>query len=88
VQHSIEDVAEIFSKVNQAGTRVKEADVTLALSLLITLPGFVKNSYLSVEASANLDLILTLESSSKQSRGLSTEQHESERFLKNGGNKR
>jgi len=31
VQHSIEDVAEIFSKVNQAGTRVKEADVTLAL---------------------------------------------------------
>ncbi len=32
INHEVEDVAEIFSRLNQEGTRVKEADVVLALA--------------------------------------------------------
>lgn len=43
--HEVEDVAEIFSRLNQAGTRVKEADVILALAA-VRNPGWVRQKYL------------------------------------------
>jgi len=45
VQHEVEDVAEIFSRLNQAGTLVKEADVMLALAA-VRNPGWVREDYL------------------------------------------
>lgn len=45
IQHEVEDVAEIFSRLNQAGTRVKEADVVLALAA-VQNPGWVREDYL------------------------------------------
>jgi hypothetical protein len=45
VTHEIEDVAEIFARLNQAGTRVKEADVVLALAAARN-PGWVREEYL------------------------------------------
>lgn len=45
VGHEVEDVAEIFARLNQAGTRVKEADVVLALAAARN-PGWVRESYL------------------------------------------
>ncbi len=41
----MEDVAEIFARLNQAGTRVKEADVVLALAA-VRNPGWVREHYL------------------------------------------
>jgi len=45
ISHEIEDVAEIFARLNQAGTRVKEADVILALAA-VRNPGWVREQYL------------------------------------------
>ena len=45
VKHEVEDVAEIFSRLNQAGTRVKEADVILAVAA-VRNPGWVREEYL------------------------------------------
>ncbi|MBC7318052.1 DUF262 domain-containing protein [Candidatus Bipolaricaulota bacterium] len=45
IQHEVEDVAEIFARLNQAGTRVKEADVILALAAVHN-PGWVREEYL------------------------------------------
>ncbi|MBW1987876.1 MAG: DUF262 domain-containing protein [Deltaproteobacteria bacterium] len=45
ISHEVEDVAKIFARLNQAGTRVKEADVTLALAA-VRNPGWVRNDYL------------------------------------------
>ncbi|GAB4413356.1 MAG: DUF262 domain-containing protein [Anaerolineae bacterium] len=45
IQHEVEDVAEIFARLNQAGTRVKEADVVLALAA-VRNPGWVRHEYL------------------------------------------
>jgi len=45
IGHEVEDVAEIFARLNQAGTRVKEADVILALAA-VRNPGWVRESYL------------------------------------------
>lgn len=45
IDHEIEDVAEIFARLNQAGTRVKEADVVLALAAAQN-PGWVREEYL------------------------------------------
>lgn len=45
IDHGVEDVAEIFRRLNQAGTRVKEADVTLALAA-VQNPGWVSGEYL------------------------------------------
>jgi hypothetical protein len=45
VSHEVEDVAEIFARLNQAGTRVKEADVVLALAAARN-PGWVRTEYL------------------------------------------
>ncbi|RLI39983.1 hypothetical protein DRO64_09740 [Candidatus Bathyarchaeota archaeon] len=45
VRHEVEDVAEIFARLNQAGTRIKEADVTLALAA-VRNPGWVREQYL------------------------------------------
>ena len=45
VEHEVEDVAEIFARLNQAGTRVKEADVVLALAA-VRNPGWVRQSFL------------------------------------------
>lgn len=45
VNHEVEDVAEIFARLNQSGTRVKEADVVLALAA-VRNPGWVRNEYL------------------------------------------
>ena len=45
ISHEVEDVAEIFARLNQAGTRVKEADVTLALAA-VKNPGWVRQEYL------------------------------------------
>jgi len=45
VEHEVEDVAEIFARLNQAGTRVKEADVVLALAA-VRNPGWVRKSFL------------------------------------------
>lgn len=45
IQHEVEDVAEIFARLNQAGTRVKEADVVLALAA-VKNPGWIRDEYL------------------------------------------
>lgn len=45
INHEVEDVAEIFARLNQAGTRVKEADVVLALAA-VRNPGWVRKEYL------------------------------------------
>ncbi len=45
ISHEIEDVAEIFKRLNQEGTRVKEADVILALAAVMN-PGWVREEYL------------------------------------------
>lgn len=45
INHEVEDVAEIFARLNQAGTRVKEADVVLALAA-VRNPGWVRDDYL------------------------------------------
>lgn len=45
ITHEVEDVAEIFARLNQAGTRVKEADVILALAAVLN-PGWVREKYL------------------------------------------
>lgn len=45
ISHEIEDVAEIFARLNQQGTRVKEADVVLALAAARN-PGWVRREYL------------------------------------------
>ncbi len=45
ISHEVEDVAEIFARLNQAGTRVKEADVVLAL-VAVRNPGWVREEYL------------------------------------------
>jgi len=45
ISHEVEDVAEIFARLNQEGTRVKEADVILALAA-VRNPGWVRNEYL------------------------------------------
>lgn len=45
ISHEVEDVAEIFARLNQAGTRVKEADVVLALAA-VRNPGWVRDEYL------------------------------------------
>jgi hypothetical protein len=45
INHEAEDVAEIFARLNQAGTRVKEADVVLALAA-VKNPGWVREEYL------------------------------------------
>lgn len=45
IAHEVEDVAEIFRRLNQAGTRVKEADVVLALAAVHN-PGWVREHYL------------------------------------------
>jgi len=44
IQHEVEDVAEVFYRMNQAGTRVKEADVILAL-VAVRNPGWVREEY-------------------------------------------
>ncbi|WP_376790281.1 DUF262 domain-containing protein [Thermoflexus sp.] len=45
INHEVEDVAEIFARLNQAGTRVKEADVVLALAA-VRNPRWVRDDYL------------------------------------------
>ncbi len=45
VSHEVEDVAEIFSRLNRAGTRVREADVTLAVAA-VRNPGWVRDQYI------------------------------------------
>lgn len=45
INHEVEDVAEIFARLNQEGTRVKEADVILALAA-VRNPGWVREEYL------------------------------------------
>lgn len=45
VGHEVEDVAEIFARLNQEGTRVREADVILALAAARN-PGWVRGQYL------------------------------------------
>lgn len=45
ITHGVEDVAEIFARLNQEGTRVKEADVVLALAA-VRNPGWVREEYL------------------------------------------
>lgn len=45
ISHEVEDVAEIFARLNQAGTRVREADVVLALAA-VRNPGWVREEYL------------------------------------------
>lgn len=45
IKHEVEDVAEIFARLNREGTRVKEADVTLALAA-VRNPGWVRDEYL------------------------------------------
>jgi len=45
INHEVEDVAEIFGRLNQAGTRVKEADVVLALAA-VRNRGWVRDEYL------------------------------------------
>lgn len=44
INHEVEDVAEIFARLNQEGTRVKEADVVLALAA-VRNPGWVREEY-------------------------------------------
>lgn len=58
VSHELEDVAEIFGRLNQAGTLVKEADVTVAL-VAAANPGWVRDEFLSYSdqlADAGFDL--------------------------------
>jgi hypothetical protein len=45
INHEAEDVVEIFARLNQEGTRVKEADVTLAI-IAEKNPGWVREEYL------------------------------------------
>ncbi|MEO0080568.1 MAG: DUF262 domain-containing protein [candidate division WOR-3 bacterium] len=45
ISHEVEDVAVIFARLNQEGTRVKEADVVLALAA-VRNRGWVRNEYL------------------------------------------
>jgi len=45
ISHEVEDVAEIFARLNQEGTRVKEADVVLALAA-VRNRGWVREEYL------------------------------------------
>ncbi len=45
IGHELEDVAEIFGRLNSAGTRVKEADVILALAAARN-PGWIREDYL------------------------------------------
>lgn len=45
MRHELEDVAEIFGRVNQAGTRVTEADVAVAL-VAASNPGWVQQQFL------------------------------------------
>lgn len=45
ISHEVEDVAEIFARLNQEGTRVKEADVILALAA-VRNRGWVRKEYL------------------------------------------
>jgi len=45
IAHEVEDVAEIFARLNREGTRVKEADVVLALAA-VRNPGWVREEYL------------------------------------------
>lgn len=45
IDHEVEDVAEIFARLNQEGTRVKEADVVLALAA-VRNPGWIREEYL------------------------------------------
>ncbi|MCX8031918.1 MAG: DUF262 domain-containing protein [Thermoleophilia bacterium] len=45
INHEVEDVAEIFARLNQEGTRVKEADVILAIAA-VRNPGWVRQEYL------------------------------------------
>jgi len=45
INHEVEDVAEIFARLNQEGTRVKEADVILAIAA-VRNPGWVREEYL------------------------------------------
>jgi len=45
ISHEVEDVAEIFARLNQEGTRVREADVVLALAA-VRNPGWVRDQYL------------------------------------------
>lgn len=49
IDHEVEDVAEIFARLNQAGTRVKEADVVLAL-VAVRNRGWVNSEYLPFRA--------------------------------------
>jgi hypothetical protein len=44
INHEVEDVVEIFARLNQEGTRVKEADVTLAI-IAEKNPGWVRDEY-------------------------------------------
>lgn len=44
INHEVEDVAEIFARLNQEGTRVKEADVVLALAA-VRNPSWVREQY-------------------------------------------
>ncbi|MFA0749978.1 MAG: hypothetical protein SLRJCFUN_000381 [Candidatus Fervidibacter sp.] len=45
ISHEVGDVAEIFARLNRAGTRVKEADVVFALAA-VRNPGWVREDYL------------------------------------------
>ncbi|MDW8012708.1 MAG: hypothetical protein RMJ47_06970 [Bacteroidota bacterium] len=45
INHEVEDVAEIFARLNQEGTRIKEADVVLALAA-VRNPGWVREEYI------------------------------------------
>lgn len=45
INKSVEEVVEVFSRLNQAGTKVKEADVTLAL-IAAANPGWVREEFL------------------------------------------
>ncbi|MCL4553315.1 MAG: hypothetical protein M1305_07185 [Candidatus Marsarchaeota archaeon] len=45
IEHEVEDVAEIFARLNRAGTRVKEADVVLALTA-VRNPGWIRQAYI------------------------------------------
>lgn len=45
VQHAVEDVAEIFARLNQQGTEVREADVSLAVASSLR-PGWVREEFI------------------------------------------
>ncbi|MBC7252722.1 MAG: DUF262 domain-containing protein [Actinobacteria bacterium] len=45
IRHEVEDVAEIFARLNQAGTRVKEADVILAFAS-VKNPNWIREEYM------------------------------------------